>query len=182
MRDSVLVLGLVLVAVAGADLALRSRAEPLRSPLYNVSAASEPAPSKSAPSKPAHSPSAAKPKATVPSLPHEPVADAPVVSEAAPAPPPTTPIVVTAPPSFPTADRIAAGLLKDTVTTAYGGPAISAVTSADGHMVETMVYAQKGGRSETVIRLEEGKVSSSYTKMTVAPAPGVLVPRPRIQP
>ncbi len=180
MRDAVLVSGLVLVAVAGIYLLLRSHAEPLRSPPYNVSAAPEPSPAKPARSKPARSLGAAKPKLTVPSL--EPVAEGPVVSEAAPEVRPPAPIVMPDPPPFPRADRVAPGLLKDTVTTAYGGPAISAVTSADGHMVETMVYAQKGGRSETVIRLEEGKVSSAYTKITATPATGVLVPRPRVQP
>jgi hypothetical protein len=181
MRDSLLVSAFVLVAVAGIYLLLRTNAGPLASP-YNSSATPEPLPARPASKKPAPVLRAVKPKPAVFSLPPEPVAEAPVVSEAVLVPPPPAPVVMPDPPPFPTPDRIAAGVLKDKVTTAYGGPAISAVTSADGHMVETMVYAQKGGRSETVIRLDEGKVSAAYTKITVSPATGVLVPRPRVQP
>ena len=177
MRDSLLVSGLVLVAVAGIYLLWRSNPDAFRSHLYAASATTEPAPA-----KPAPPPAVVKPRRAILSVPPEPIAEAPVVAEAVIAPPRPAPVVVPDPPPFPTADRIATGLLKDKVTTAYGGPAISAVTSADGHMVETMIYAQKGGRSETVIRLDEGKVSSSYTKLTVAPAAGMSVPRPRFQP
>jgi len=44
-------------------------------------------------------------------------------------------------------------------------------------MVETFVYARDRGRLATVIHLEDGRVSSAYTKSSPPPAAGMSIPR-----
>lgn len=93
------------------------------------------------------------------------------------------PVAVVAPPvqhdplPFPAVEQIATGVHEDSITTAYGDPALLAVTSTGGHMVETIVYAQKHGRLATVIRLEDGKVSSAYSQTEPVLPPGLSAPR-----
>jgi len=94
----------------------------------------------------------------------------PVVAEAAP-------VVKRDPRPFPAVDQIPTGVHEDSITTKYGDPALSAVTSTGGHMVETFVYARQQGRSATVIRLEDGKVSSAYTQSEPVLPPGLSAPR-----
>ena len=172
MRDLILALGFVAIVTVGVYM-WQSNIDPLHPFLSAISGPIESAPSAPEPAAPA-----AKPKPAVPVVPREPVVAAPVISEAAHSLPPSTPAVAPTPLPFPTADKIAAGSPGDTVTTEYGGPAIAAVTSADGHMVETYVYARKGDRSQTVIRLEEGRVAEAYTRMFAAPVSGMSIPRP----
>ena len=103
----------------------------------------------------------------------------PAVIEAAPSPqvPPATPVVHRDPPPFPAVEQIATGVREDSITGKFGDPALSAVTSTGGHMVETFVYARDRGRSATVIRLEDGKVSAAYSQAEPIPPAGLSAPR-----
>ncbi|HSR05978.1 MAG TPA: hypothetical protein VLM42_02405 [Bryobacteraceae bacterium] len=106
------------------------------------------------------------------------------VVEQAEVPPAAEPVVVAAPPvvhrdplPFPVVEQIPTGVHEDSITGKYGDPQLSAVTSTGGHMVETMVYARERGRSATVIRIEDGKVSSAYTQTEPVVPPGLSAPR-----
>jgi len=78
---------------------------------------------------------------------------------------------------FPVVERIPAGVHEDSVTGTYGDPALSAVTSTEGHTVETFVYTRGRGQSATVIRLEDGKVAGAYSQSEPVLPPGVSAPR-----
>src|SRR4029079_12284684 len=99
----------------------------------------------------------AKPKPAPPVV-EQPVAVAAVV-------PPPAPEVKLPPPPFPAVEQIASGAHVDAITNKYGDPALSAVTSAGGHMIETFVYSRDRGRKATVIRLEDGKVATAYSQV-----------------
>jgi hypothetical protein len=106
------------------------------------------------------------------------------VQEIAETTPAAEPVVVAAaavvhrdPPPFPVVEQIATGAHGDSITGKYGDPQLSAVTSTGGHVVETMVYARERGRSATVIRIEDGRVSSAYTQTEPAMPPGLSAPR-----
>ena len=130
----------------------------------------------------AQAPEPAKPAPAVvkairkPKLVLEPVPEPPAVVEAPPAPV-VVPVVQHDPPPFPVVAQIAAGAHEDSITGKYGDPALSAVTSTDGHMVETFVYAKNRGREATVIRIEDGKVSSAYSQSEPVPPSGLSAPR-----
>lgn len=136
------------------------------------------------------------PVADTQTQPVEPPKPAPVVAKTRPKPKPepvveqaelapaAEPVVVAAPPvvhrdppPFPMVEQIPTGVHEDTITGKYGDPQLSAVTSTGGHMVETMVYARERGRSATVIRIEDGKVSSAYTQTEPVVPPGLSAPR-----
>ena len=87
------------------------------------------------------------------------------------------PVVHRDPPPFPAVDQIATGAHGDSITGKYGDPQLFAVTSTGGHMVETMVYSRERGRSATVIRIEDGKVSSAYSQSEPVVPPGLSAPR-----
>jgi hypothetical protein len=108
----------------------------------------------------------------------------PVVEEAALAPAPepvvvapAAPVVHRDPPPFPAVEQIATGVHEDSITGKYGDPQLSAVTSTRGHMVETMVYARERGRLATVIRIEDGRVASAYSRTEPVMPPGMSAPR-----
>ena len=103
-----------------------------------------------------------------------PVAEEPVVV-AVVAPP--APVVQAPPPPFPAVEQIASGAHEAAITDKYGDPALSAVTSAGGHMVETFVYSKDRGRNATVIRLEDGKVATAYSQAEPFVPPGLSAPR-----
>jgi hypothetical protein len=63
---------------------------------------------------------------------------APQVQEPAPAPPPA-PKIQLPPPPFPAVEQIASGSHETAITSKYGDPALSAVISSGGHMIETFV-------------------------------------------
>lgn len=110
----------------------------------------------------------AKPKPAPPPAVEQPVA---VVV----APPP--PVVQAPPPPFPAVEQIASGSHETAITDKYGDPALSAVTSSGGHMVETFVYSRNRGRNATVIRLEDGKVATAYSQAEPFVPPGMSAPR-----
>src|SRR6266699_2104267 len=89
---------------------------------------------------------------------------------------PVAPIVPRDLPPFPAVDQIPLGGRETAVTTKYGDPALSAMTSTDGHTLETFVYTRDGGRLSTVIHLKDGRVSSAYTKTAPARATGMSIP------
>jgi hypothetical protein len=76
--------------------------------------------------------------------------------------------VVIAPPApkqFPSADQIAPGAERENIGERYGQPALTTTTTSDdGRVQETLVYARKSGRDVTVIRIEDGKVLSAYSR------------------
>jgi hypothetical protein len=105
-----------------------------------------------------------------------PVAEAPAVVE--------VPVIVAAipvdphdPPPFPAVEQISTGVREDSVTGTYGDPALSTVTSSEGHMVETFVYARGRGQSATIIRLQDGKVAAAYSQSEPVLPPGLSAPR-----
>jgi len=117
-------------------------------------------------------------KARIPQPPPAPVVEQPVVVEAAPLQaPPAIPVVQPDPLPFPAVEQIAAGVREASITEKFGDPALSAVTSTGGHMVETFVYARGRGHSATVIRLEDGKVSSAYSQSEPVLPSGLSAPR-----
>jgi len=112
----------------------------------------------------------------------KPKKEEPVVEQAAPAPEPVVvvaaaPVVHRDPPPFPAVEQIPTGVHGDSITGKYGDPQLFAVTSTGGHMVETMVYSRERGRSATVIRIEDGRVSSAYSQSEPVVPPGLSAPR-----
>jgi hypothetical protein len=114
----------------------------------------------------------AKPKSTPP-----PVLEENAFLEPIPAPVAPEPVPVIPPPPFPAVDQIKTGAHEESITAKYGDPALSAVTTAGGHMVETLIYARNRGRSATVIRLEDGRVSAAYSPMEPVLPSGISAPR-----
>ena len=112
----------------------------------------------------------ARPKPAPPPVVEEPVAV--VVPVAPPAP-----TVQLPPPPFPAVEQIASGSHETAITSKFGDPALSAVTSSGGHMVETFVYAKNRGRNATIIRLEDGKVATAYSQAEPLLPPGMSAPR-----
>ena len=112
----------------------------------------------------------ARPKPAPPVVVEQPVAVAAVA-------PPPAPEVKLPPPPFPAVEQITRGAHVDAITNKYGDPALSAVTSAGGHMIETFVYSRDRGRKATVIRLEDGKVATAYSQVEPLVPPGLSAPR-----
>ena len=112
---------------------------------------------------------ASKPKAAPP------IVEQPVAAVAVEALP--VPAVQLPPPPFPAVEQIASGAHVDSITNKYGDPALSAVTSSGGHMVETFVYARNRGRNATVIRLQDGKVATAYSQAEPSVPAGLSAPR-----
>jgi hypothetical protein len=96
----------------------------------------------------------------------------PPVAEAAPEPPlvvaPVAEVVVAPPPApkqFPSANEISAGVERENISERFGQPALATTTTSDdGRVMETLVYARKSGHDVTVIRIEDGKVLSAYSR------------------
>ena len=169
LKDGV-VLSVVLLIVAGALFLWWTQASPTHygSPVADTQA--QPVvPAKPAPVLVKARPKA-KPEAVVEQAELAP-AVAPVTVAAAP------PVVHRDPLPFPVVEQIPTGAHEDSITGKYGDPQLSAVTSTGGHMVETMVYARERGRSATVIRIEDGRVSSAYTQTEPVVPPGLSAPR-----
>jgi len=111
-----------------------------------------------------------RPKSAPPPAVEEPAVVAEVI-------PPPAPKVQLPPPPFPAVEQIASGSHETAITSKYGDPALSAVTSSGGHMVETFVYARNRGRNATIIRLEDGKVATAYSQAEPLLPPGMSAPR-----
>jgi hypothetical protein len=107
------------------------------------------------------------------------VKEAPVVAVVPPAPepPPQPAVVPLPPPPFPAVEEISSGAPAEVVTNKFGDPSLSLLTSTHGRVVGTYVYARDKGRRALVIRLEDGKVASAYSKNAPAQAAGLSVPR-----
>lgn len=96
------------------------------------------------------------------------------VAETAPDPIVVAPVaeVVVAPPvrppapkQFPSAKEISIGVERENIAEKFGQPALATTTTSDdGRVMETLVYARKSGRDVTVIRIEDGKVLSAYSR------------------
>jgi hypothetical protein len=85
----------------------------------------------------------------------------------------TPPVEAPAPP-LPSANEITLGTQEENKTETYGDLALSAMTSKGGHVLQTFVYARDRGKVTTMIRLEDGNVSS---KSGPTSAVGTPVPR-----
>ena len=107
-----------------------------------------------------------------------PVAEEPAVVETTHSPQVAgaVPVVHADPPPFPSVEKIATGLREDSITGTYGDPALSAMTSTGGHMVETFVYARDGDGPATVVRLVDGRVFAVYSQSGSLHAAGVSAP------
>jgi len=91
------------------------------------------------------------------------VATANVPEVAQPIPQPTPPVAHAK--EFPVAEQIQVGAKKTQVTDQYGQPSLVTMTkSGDGRVVENLIYTKAGGDRETVIRVEDGKVLSAYSR------------------
>ena len=169
LKDGV-VLAVILLVVAGALFLWWTQSTPTHygSPVADTQA--QPV----EPPKPAPVVVKAKSKPKVEAVVQEIAETTPVVEPVVVAAPP---VVHRDPPPFPAVEQIATGVHGDTITGKYGDPQLSAVTSTGGHMVETMVYARERGRSATVIRIEDGRVSSAYTQTEPVVPPGMSAPR-----
>ena len=104
----------------------------------------------------------------------DPVVEPPAVIDTAPIP---GPVVQREERPFPAVEQIATGGHEDSITGKYGDPALSAVTSSRGHMVETFVYAKDRGRLATVIRLQDRRVSAAYSQSEPTMPAGLSAPR-----
>jgi hypothetical protein len=84
--------------------------------------------------------------------------------------PPVAEVVVApprppAPRQFPEAREISAGAARENIAEKFGQPALATTTTShDGRVLENLVYARKSGRDVTVIRIEDGKVLSAYSR------------------
>ena len=84
---------------------------------------------------------------------------------AAPVPLSRAQVVAAAPKQFPSANEISIGAKRENISEKFGEPALATTTtSGDGRVMETLVYARKSGRDMTVIRMEDGKVLSAYSR------------------
>ena len=111
---------------------------------------------KKLPATPAKTP----PTAVVPEPKPEPVIVTPV-AEVVIAPPVPAP----APKQFPSAKEISVGAERDKISEKFGEPSLATTTTTDdGRVMETLVYARRSGRDVTVIRIEDGKVRSAYSR------------------
>jgi len=98
---------------------------------------------------------AAVPVVEVVAPPIEPVAEVVVAPPKPPAPPK----------QFPEPREISVGAERDNIAERFGQPALATTTTSnDGRVMETLVYARKSGRDVTVIRIEDGKVLSAYSR------------------
>jgi len=164
LKDGVVLMVICLIVVGGlAVWWIQTPTHPMNATAQQVQ---EPAPA------PAPAPVVKKVSRPKPAPP--PVVEEPVVV-AVVAPPP--PVVQAPPPPFPAVDQIASGAHEAAITGKYGDPALAAVTSTGGHMVETFVYSRNRGRNATIIRLEDGKVAAAYSQAEPFVPPGLSAPR-----
>ena len=171
MKDGLVLFVLGLIGIGG--FILWQQHGDLFQPLLPVSAPAE---------SNAAAPVPPTPKPALPRVQNSPapVVETPAVAEVAPVPPPSAPPAAPRdPPPFPAVDEIASGDPGDVVTSKFGDPALSTLTSNGGRILGTYVYARDGGRQATVIQLEDGRVASAYSKMAPAPAGGLSIPRQR---
>ena len=68
------------------------------------------------------------------------------------------------PPPFPNADQIRINTHKLKISERFGSPALSAMTTDQGHTMETFVYERDRGRALTIIRFKDGEVFSVYSQ------------------
>jgi hypothetical protein len=75
------------------------------------------------------------------------------------------PIPPPAPKEFPSAKEISVGAERENISERFGEPSLATTTTlGGGRVMETLVYARKSGRDVTVIRIEDGKVLSAYSR------------------
>jgi len=164
LKDGVVLMVICLIVLGG--LAVWWTQAPAHPVTANAPQVQEPAP---APPPAPVVKRVSRPKPVPPPVVEEPVAVVVV--------PPPAPKVQLPPPPFPAVEQIASGSHETAITSRFGDPALSAVTSSGGHMVETFVYSKNRGRNATVIRLEDGKVATAYSQAEPFVPPGMSAPR-----
>lgn len=164
MKEAAILVVICVVLVGGVAIwVANGNSIPFLSPqTYSVQPASDAQPDAAQQAKETAPPQPVKArvKAKKPEAEQEPLLITPVaeVVVAPPAPPP-------APKQFPSAKEIAVGAERENISAKFGQPALSTTTTGDdGQMKETLVYARKSGRDVTVIRIEDGKVLSAYSR------------------
>ena len=170
LKDGVVLLVIFLIVVGGIF------AWWTRSPTHSLSATVEQIPESNAALKTASTIAKATSK---PKPARVTVAEERAVVEASDSPQlaPADPVVHADPPPFPSVEKSTTGLSGDSITGTYGDPAISAMTSTGGHIVETFVYPRDGGGLATVVRLVDGRVFAVYSQSGPARTVGVSAPR-----
>lgn len=125
-------------------------------------------------------PAPPKPVAARPKPAPAPVEAPVVVPQEAPPKPEPLPVADVAAPEplpFPSSEEIAKGAPEQAVTTKFGDPTLSLVTTSRGRVQGTYVYAREKGREATVIKLLDGRVASAYSKSAPVAASGLSIPR-----
>jgi hypothetical protein len=103
-----------------------------------------------------------QPKETVPAETHPAKAPEPVVVASVAVPEVSQPVA--RPKPFPVADQVKVGTKKTEITEQYGMPSLITTTNGEGHVVENLIYSKAEGNGETVIRIQDGKVLSAYSR------------------
>ena len=163
MKEAVVLVVIAVVVVGGIGIWLSngtsipflSSPAPAVQPADNQSDAAKAPPEKTK----ARTAKTAKKASSSPVVEVAPALVAPVaeVVVAPPAPP--------APKQFPAASEITPGAEREKIAEKFGQPALlTTTTSGDGRVLETLIYARKSGRDVTVIRIEDGKVLSAYSR------------------
>ena len=73
-------------------------------------------------------------------------------------------VATTVPAAAPSVDQISIGTERQDITEKFGDPAISVAKMVGGHFIETLVYVPERAHAETIISLEDGKVSSTSSR------------------
>lgn len=168
MKEAVVLVVIAVVVVGGIgiwfsggnSIPFLNSPQPVVQPADNQPAAEtakETPKEKAAKSKLAKSPRKAQP--SVPVVEVAPTLIAPVaeVVVAPPKPP--------APKLFPAPNEITVGADREKIAEKFGQPALATTTTSDdGRVQETLVYARKSGRDVTVIRIEDGRVTSAFSR------------------
>jgi hypothetical protein len=183
MKDGVVLFLLCVIAIGAiAGFALYMNRVPrgiLGQGIEQNQTAAEPSP---APAPKPLAKSAAKRKVPESAPAAEPGPSASILVPAPESPTASSPAATPAPaplPPFPSVSEIAVGAVGDAITDAYGDPSLSTTTSDHGHVLETFVYARNGIREMTVISLQDGRVSSAYSKPRSMSA--IAVPPPPLR-
>jgi hypothetical protein len=171
MKEAVVLVLLAVLLVGGIGIWLANgNSIPLFSsqpaavqPAADAQAAADAAKAKEAAAKPVKAPAVKKAKVPAPAA----AAAASTLGQQPEIVGPVAEVVIVppVPKQFPSADQIAPGAERENIGERYGQPALTTTTTSDdGRVQETLVYARKSGRDVTVIRIEDGKVLSAYSR------------------
>ncbi len=165
MKEAVVLVVIAVVVVGGIGIWFSNgnpipflgSPQPVVQPADNQPAETPKQPAQEKATKAATSPKKARPGPPVVEV--APTVIAPV-AEVVVAPPKPAP-----PQLFPAANEIAVGADREKIAEKFGQPALATTTTTDdGRVLETLVYSRKSGRDVTVIRIEDGRVTSAFSR------------------